>query len=184
VADDKGDEAAPRPVAPSVLKRPASQVAAAQAERSAQAVAVEQVMSPGPAATPLDAAHTKPGDILRVHVDPRHVIGSEQADHGAAPRPWVVISMRYAHKMPLNLVVAVPLTTKLHHEGEFRRARIAIPAQDMTSTHASWTPENSLALTEQVRAISVERCSCKLGEVSPRIVSSLRGAVGYIIGLV
>lgn len=91
--------------------------------------------------------------------------------------------MRRAHKMPLNLVVAVPLTTKVELQGKFREARFFVPVQYMTSTDPSWTPVDSLALTEQVRAISIERCICKIGEASERTVNSLRAGVGYIIGL-
>jgi mRNA-degrading endonuclease toxin of MazEF toxin-antitoxin module len=183
VAGDKND-AVPPAAAPGVLKRPASEVPIAQAARAAQTSAIVQATTPGPAVVPFDAAHTKPGDILRVKIDSRHVAGMEQADHGASPRPWIVISTRRAHKMPLNLVVAVPLTTKLHHLGAFREARFIVPAPDMTSTDPSWTPMESLALTEQVRAISIERCICKIGEASSRTVSSLRAGVGYIIGLI
>lgn len=183
MAGDKNDLASP-PATPGVLKRPASEVPIAQATRAVQTSAIVQAMTPGPPVVPFDAAHTKPGDILRVKIDPRHVAGTEQADHGSFPRPWIVISMRRAHRMPLNLVVAVPLTTKLHHLGAFREARFLVPVPDMTSTDPSWTPVESLALTEQVRAISIERCICKIGEASSRTVSSLRAGVGYIIGLI
>lgn len=168
-----------------VIRRAGAAVAAAQAQRDAETAAVAEFISPQEV-EPFDAVHLRQGDVLRVHVKNIQVVGSEQANSGPGgvyPRPWVVVSEKYSHRMPLNLVVAVPLTSQLHQQEKFRVARIAIPVEEMESIVDDWKPVTSLALTEQVRAIAVERCQKKIGRVSEQAVDSLRVGLRYILGL-
>jgi mRNA-degrading endonuclease toxin of MazEF toxin-antitoxin module len=135
------------------------------------------VVNPG---RPLDAIHTHPGDVLIVDVPKGSAFGHEQAYQ----RPWVVISSNTRmHRANLDLVMAVPLTSNVSSYGQFREARIRIPVDEMTSIDPRWIPVASLALTEHLRSISIERALYRAGTVSARAVSSIRAAVRYLMDL-
>jgi len=122
-----------------------------------------------------------PGDVLLIDVPQRHTEGREQFK----ARPWIVMSTNRAHRAPLDLVVAIPLTSKLHRETEFREMRIRIPKHFIHTTDARFKHQDSLALTEHVRSLSLERCidKKKVGQIDPEAVSSLKAALRYLFGL-
>jgi mRNA interferase MazF len=89
------------------------------------------------------------GDILLCDLNP--VAGREQG----GVRPVVVVSQDRYSVIP-GLLLAVPLTSrsrKLEHH-------IEIPADDTTGLK-----QVSYAMTEQLRAVSIERAGRRLGKV-------------------
>jgi hypothetical protein len=87
------------------------------------------------------------------------------------------------HRANLDLVMAVPLTKNVSCYGQFREARIRIPVAEFTSTDPRWTPVDSLALTEHLRSLSMERVLFRAGTVSAKAVSSIRAAARYLMDL-
>ncbi len=165
--------------ASSVLRRPAANVADAQAARTAQAAKIEQLQERANA-VPLTAKSLITGDVVWVVIKNAEIQGGEQAKC----RPWLIISHGgRTHRDDLNMVIAVPLSRKVDKAGKFRCARIAVPPELLTSTDARFEKSPCIALTEHVRAIAVERIECKVGEIDRSVVHACQGAVGYLIGL-
>jgi mRNA-degrading endonuclease toxin of MazEF toxin-antitoxin module len=102
-----------------------------------------------------------------------HTVGHEQAK----PRPWVVISSKRFHRPFLDLVIAVPLTSQTHKAGQFRGARILVPADAIVSVDPRFVKQDQLALTEHVRSLSLARSRGKVGAIEQAWVDSIRGAV-------
>jgi mRNA-degrading endonuclease toxin of MazEF toxin-antitoxin module len=97
------------------------------------------------------------GEVLeREHRD------AEQYHDSSNPCPWVVVSADILHRR-LPLVVAVPLTSKLHKDNDpvFRRYRIRVLSADVQrytlQPGERGLNGDSLALTEQVRSMAHAR---------------------------
>jgi mRNA-degrading endonuclease toxin of MazEF toxin-antitoxin module len=133
-----------------------------------------------PGSAPLDASQVFAGDVVWMDVPRPSAAGHEQA----LQRPWIIVSSKARlHRPKMNLVVAVPLTSNLAIAERFRTTRIRMPVSELEVTDARWTPVESLALTEQVRSMSMERALFRAGRISQKALNSVRAAVRYILDL-
>lgn len=175
MSDDQQESPSPSK-RPAVLTRRAVDVEAAQRARAEQVAKIEAAAKA--AEGPLTADHVNEGDVLWIRM--RDTKGHEQS----LDRPWIVISRRSrAHRRADNLVIAVPLTKQVHKIEGFRKTRIAVPPEFITTTDDRFKQIECLALPEHVRSLSLERCDGRVGSVDPSIVSSVRGAVRYLLGM-
>jgi mRNA interferase MazF len=103
------------------------------------------------------AACPQQGEVYWTDPDPTH--GTEQAK----PRPFAIVSVDQLNRASFGLSLAVPLTrtdfdSPLHLE---------IPASE------GGLKERSFAMPEQLRAISHERLSRRLGTLRPKTLEEL-----------
>lgn len=93
------------------------------------------------------------GDIFWVKIPANHVVGREQFKR----RPWLVVSSNSIHTIPdLDLVIGVPLSQKVHKQN--RQYRILVTEQNVLLEQGSTLVScDRVALTEQVRALSIQR---------------------------
>jgi mRNA interferase MazF len=97
------------------------------------------------------------GDVYWTDPDPTR--GREQAKS----RPFVIVSVDQLNQTSLGLSLAVPLTRT-----DFGNTlHLAIPASE------GGLKENGFAMPEQLRAISHERLSRRLGGLRPRTLEEL-----------
>ncbi len=97
------------------------------------------------------------GDVFWADPDPTR--GTEQAK----PRPFVIVSVDQLNRARLDLSLAVPLTRT-----DFSNAlHLAIPASE------AGLKEESFAMPEQLRAISHQRLTRRLGNVRPKTLEEL-----------
>lgn len=97
------------------------------------------------------------GDVFWTDPDP--IRGREQAKS----RPFVIVSVDQLNESGLGLSLAVPLTRT-----DFENAlHLRIPASE------GGLKENGFAMPEQLRAISHERLSRRLGSLRPRTLEDL-----------
>ncbi|MGD0271640.1 MAG: type II toxin-antitoxin system PemK/MazF family toxin, partial [Candidatus Sulfotelmatobacter sp.] len=90
------------------------------------------------------------GEIYWVNVPRAHTVGTEQFKK----RPWLIVSTNSIAQ--LRLVIGVPLTTKIQKRN--RQFRMAILQNDIIlEPNSTLEACERVALTEQVRALSVER---------------------------
>ena len=90
------------------------------------------------------------GEIYWVNVPRAHTVGTEQFKK----RPWLIVSTNSIAQ--LQLVIGVPLTTKIQKRN--RQFRMAILQNDIIlEPNSTLEACERVALTEQVRALSVER---------------------------
>jgi mRNA interferase MazF len=102
-------------------------------------------------------ASPQQGDVYWTDPDPTR--GSEQAK----ARPFVIVSVDQLNQTGLGLSLAVPLTRT-----DFGNALyLAIPASEGGLT------AKSFAMPEQLRAISHERLSRRLGSLRPKTLEEL-----------
>src|SRR3974390_3221638 len=111
-------------------------------------------MSSTPAMPGLPAPRPQRGDIYWLEINDKEVKGSEQ--HGY--RPWLVVSVNNINSQ-LPIVIAVPITSELPKLENARLFRILLPEGHKVQEpgHRKGCPGDSLALTEQVRVLSIER---------------------------
>lgn len=103
------------------------------------------------------------GDVFDARLDP--IQGSEQA----GTRPVVIVS-RNAINDASPVVVVVPFTT-------YREARRIYPSQVPVEAPDGGLGTKSLALGEQVRAISKARLSNRRGALSPPVMRRIDEAL-------
>jgi mRNA-degrading endonuclease toxin of MazEF toxin-antitoxin module len=119
-----------------------------------------------------------PGDIYFVDINPKQVVGSEQFGR----RPFLIMS-RLRVNQKGKLVVAVPFTTS----GTDRPQppfRILIPPQEIVRDPSyKGTPELSVALTDQVRAIDKARLETKMGTLSVTARTAVGLGLAYLFDL-
>ncbi len=102
---------------------------------------------------------TKPQQGEVYWTDPDPTRGREQAKS----RPFVIVSVDQLNQTSLGLSLAVPLTRT-----NFGNAlHLAIPASE------GGLKEDGFAMPEQLRAISHERLSRRLGRLRPKTVEEL-----------
>jgi mRNA interferase MazF len=102
-------------------------------------------------------ARPEQGDVFWTDPDPTQ--GTEQAK----PRPFVIVSVDQLNRASLGLSLAVPLTRT--NFGNTLHLPIA-PAE-------GGLKERSFALPEQLRAISHERLTKRLGSLRPKTLEEL-----------
>jgi mRNA interferase MazF len=97
------------------------------------------------------------GDVYWTDPDPTR--GGEQAKS----RPFVIVSVDQLNQTSLGLSLAVPLTRT-----DFSNAlHLAIPASE------GGLKEDGFAMPEQLRAVSHERLSHRLGNLRPKTLEEL-----------
>ncbi|HEY5710054.1 MAG TPA: type II toxin-antitoxin system PemK/MazF family toxin [Solirubrobacterales bacterium] len=102
-------------------------------------------------------ARPQQGEVYWADPDPTR--GTEQAK----PRPFVVVSVDHLNQASLGLSLAVPLTRT-----DFGNAlHLPIPAKE------GGLREKGFAMPEQLRAISHERLSRRLGALRPKTLEEL-----------
>jgi mRNA interferase MazF len=102
-------------------------------------------------------ARPEQGDVFWADPDPTR--GTEQAK----ARPFVIVSVDQLNRAPLGLCLAVPLTRT-----DFSNSlHLPIPASE------GGLEERSFAMPEQLRAISHERLTRRLGSLRPKTLEEL-----------
>ncbi len=91
--------------------------------------------------------------------DPDPTRGAEQAK----ARPFVIVSVNQLNRSPLSLSLAVPLT----------RTNFNNPLHVAITPPEGGLREKSFAMPEQLRAISHERLSRRLGRLRPTTMEEL-----------
>ena len=118
------------------------------------------------------------GDIFWVQLPQGQSIGSEQ--HGTRPCVVLSASIISAH-MPIAIIV--PLSSQLHKGN--REFRIRIPQSEMIPDPGCTCPDESIALSEQVRCISRDRLDARrVGRLKPVGLAAVEAGVKYVLGLV
>lgn len=102
-------------------------------------------------------ARPQQGDLFWADPDPTR--GSEQAK----PRPFAIVSVDQLNQARLGLSLAVPLTRT--DFGSSLHLRISPPEGGL--------PEPSFAMPEQLRAVSHERLTPRLGSLRPATLEEL-----------
>ncbi|HYM45195.1 MAG TPA: type II toxin-antitoxin system PemK/MazF family toxin [Solirubrobacteraceae bacterium] len=97
------------------------------------------------------------GDVYWADPDPTR--GSEQAKS----RPFVIVSVDQLNRAPLQLSLAAPLT----------RTDFTNPLHVAISPPEGGLSQRSFAMPEQLRAISHERLSRRLGRLRPATMEEL-----------
>jgi mRNA interferase MazF len=103
------------------------------------------------------SATPEQGDVYWADPDPTR--GSEQAKS----RPFVIVSVDQLNRAPLQLSLAAPLT----------RTDFANPLHLAIPPPEGGLRQRSFAMPEQIRAISHERLSHKLGRLRPATMEEL-----------
>jgi len=95
-------------------------------------------------------ANPQRGEVYWVNIPKKHTIGHEQYKR----RPFLIVSNNAIHH--LEMVIGVPLSFQVHKKN--RQYRIAVLVTDIIlDTGSTLDPGERIALTEQVRALSVQR---------------------------
>jgi len=115
----------------------------------------------------------KRGELYFCEPDPQDTVGSEQE----GDRPWVIMSMTSLHRG--NCVVGLPLSK---HTEKACAHLIAIPRQEII-WDGGLPPYDSVALTDQIRALDKTRFRRKIGSVSQRGLSSIQLGLERLLGL-
>lgn len=109
------------------------------------------------------------GDVYDTRFDP--IEGSEAGGR----RPAVIVS-RDAFNSASPVVVVVPCTT-------YREGRRIYPSQVLLRASQGGLSADSLAQTEQVRAVSKSRLVRHRGSLSSRTMSAVAGALAIVLDL-
>ncbi len=120
----------------------------------------------------------KRGDVFWVSVPQAHTVGSEQRDD----RPYLVVSADSVNSS-FPVVVAVPLTSRLKKAN--RRHRILIPASEIIQEpNAPRAVGESIALTEQVRVLSIDRLGpTRLAHLTPAAMAAVEAGLCYVLAI-
>lgn len=107
------------------------------------------------------------GEIWYADLSPTR--GHEQAGH----RPVLVVSVDEFNQSPADLVIVVPLT---------RRDRGLICHVEITPPHGG-LEKRSFAMCENVRSISRQRLTRRLGIVSQQTIAQVEDRLRVLLGL-
>jgi mRNA-degrading endonuclease toxin of MazEF toxin-antitoxin module len=121
----------------------------------------------------------KRGDLYYAEVAGSEARGREQFER----RPWVIVSSNRLNNS-LETVIAVPLTTQLRkHSEQTRVFRVLVPKNEI-APEPSFSPQDSLALTEQVRVLDSSRLDPnRAGTVSLRTMAEISAALLFAMDL-
>jgi mRNA-degrading endonuclease toxin of MazEF toxin-antitoxin module len=112
------------------------------------------------------------GEIYWCEPDPKDTVGSEQEKD----RPWVIVSVTHLHRG--NCVVGVPLTKNLQKACAHL---VQLPKSEMTMD-GSESPYDSVALTDQIRALDKTRFRRKAGSISRVGLNAIRLGLQRYLG--
>jgi mRNA-degrading endonuclease toxin of MazEF toxin-antitoxin module len=116
----------------------------------------------------------KRGELYFCEPDPQDTVGSEQEKD----RPWVIISV--SHLQRGNCVIGIPLSRQL---SKANAHLIKIPHSELL-VEPGETALDSVALTDQIRALDKTRFRKKHGKISERGLNSILLGVKRILGIV
>lgn len=115
----------------------------------------------------------KTGDLYFCEPDPSDTVGSEQE----GDRPWVIVSLTSLHRG--NCAVGVPLSKNLSKGcGHL----VQIPKGEL-NWDGGIGPYDSIALTDQIRALDKRRFRRKIGHISPRGLEAIRLGLQRLFGI-
>jgi mRNA interferase MazF len=120
-----------------------------------------------------------PGDVYYVEIPPHHVVGREQFK----TRPFVIVSRLRVNRSG-GVIVGVPFTSSGTKDAQ-PPYRIFIPKTEIKIDFAyRGTPiVDSIALTDQVRAIDPKRLRDKVGVLSATGVAAIGLGLAYLFDL-
>ncbi len=124
-------------------------------------------------------ASPRRGDVYIVAIHPSEIVGSEQAK----TRRYVVVSSDRAVNNVYDLVIGVPLTLKGHKAGG---NRIMVPQSEITVDPGTLGCSESVALTEQVRVLAVERLGVpplRVARLSAAIMAKIEAALAEVLDI-
>ena len=113
------------------------------------------------------------GEIYFCEPDPRDTVGSEQEKD----RPWLIVSVTRLHRG--NCVVGVPLSKCIE---KARGHLIAVPKQEINFDGGA-APYDSVALTDQIRALDKSRFRRKAGHISQRGLDAVLLGLRTLLGI-
>lgn len=121
------------------------------------------------------------GEVYIVAIHPSEIVGSEQAK----TRRYVVVS---SNKLNLSgmIVIGVPLSVAAAEKGKMNVHRILVPQSEITEEPGTEGCKESVALSEQVRVLAVERLGVppkRLATLSPAIMAKIEVALAYILDI-
>jgi mRNA-degrading endonuclease toxin of MazEF toxin-antitoxin module len=105
--------------------------------------------------------------------DPKDTVGSEQEKD----RPWVIVSVTHLHRG--NCVVGLPLSKNIKKASAHL---IAIPRTEITMD-GGIPPYDSVALTDQIRALDKRRFRRKAGSISPKGLNAILLGLERLFGI-
>jgi len=109
------------------------------------------------------------GEVYQANLDP--VAGSEQG----GTRPVLIVS-RDALNANAPIVIVVPLTSR-ENKRRLYPTHVELPAREASLS------KDSVALCEQVRAISKNRLTKRIGQVSPQRMSLIEATLMIALDL-
>src|SRR5205807_8541416 len=114
------------------------------------------------------------GEIYWINVPRHHTVGSEQYKR----RPWLIVSTNAIGY--LNLAIGVPLSMQAQKQN--RQFRIAITQPNIILDPGSTLmPGERVALTEQVRVLSVERLEFpRSGRVTNAALYAVEAGLAFV----
>ncbi len=117
------------------------------------------------------------GDIFWVNVPANHIVGSEQYKR----RPWIVISGDAV--LSQKLVIAIPLTSRIQKQN--RQFRILIAGSNIIlDPQSGMMPGDQLALTEQLRALSIDRLEYpRAARLTDTALYAIEAGVAFVLDM-
>jgi mRNA-degrading endonuclease toxin of MazEF toxin-antitoxin module len=120
------------------------------------------------------------GEIFIVHIKASETVGHEQFN----ARPFIIVSRRLVN-FKGNLVVGVPLTTTgADNPMTHPPYRISIPGAEISKDIAfKGEVKDSIALTDQIRALDKGRLESKMGVLSATALAAVGLGLSYLFDL-
>jgi mRNA-degrading endonuclease toxin of MazEF toxin-antitoxin module len=121
--------------------------------------------------------NAKRGDIYWISVPAQHTVGTEQQKR----RPWIIFSDDVT--VSLGLVIAVPLSLKVNKQN--RQFRILVTeANVLRDPGSTLVPGDRVALTEQIRALSVNRLDPdRQGRLTDTAFYAVEAGVAFVLAM-
>ena len=117
------------------------------------------------------------GDVYWVNIPKRHAVGHEQYKR----RPFLIVSNNSIHY--LDMVIGVPLSFQTHKANRQFRIRI-LASEIILDPGSTLDPGERIALSEQVRALSVERLEpTRQAKVSDNAVYSVEAGLAFVMDI-
>ena len=125
----------------------------------------------------MPSPNPKRGDIFWISVPARHTVGSEQQKR----RPWIIFSDDAV--LTQGLVIAVPLSLKANKQN--RQYRILVSDSNILRDPGSTLiPGDRVALTEQLRALSVDRLEPpRQGRLTDTAFYAVEAGVAFVLAM-
>jgi mRNA-degrading endonuclease toxin of MazEF toxin-antitoxin module len=125
----------------------------------------------------MPSLNPKRGEIYWVLVPAAHTVGTEQQKR----RPWIIFSDDAT--VTQSLVIAVPLSLKVHKQN--RQYRILVTeANVLRDPGSSLIPGDRVALTEQIRSLSLDRLEPqRQGRLTDTALYAVEAGVAFVLAM-